>query len=308
VSVSFGKSNRWHHYKARLWNGMTREDIVNADADIVENAVVAKLFEKLQHVDIGDLEQKRKAILQEKAARVKKLERDMEVIDEEVDTLTENIGKIKTDAVVEQLEKQMAKLLDRRTEAEAEVAKITQAYQDIALGTLEEELQDLEQFWHERSYGLRKALLRLLIKEAKLDYVSPRFYSITIAWAYEEWGIDGAFIDKGKGNKQWSEEENTMLGAVYKDKTQVEIMQALPQRSWRSILHQAEKLGVRAGTWKPKTMKDIHLSMADLAFLEESELTMEQFQNGNGVIWCSWYKVALDLSMRATHSPAKQCE
>ncbi|HWS83148.1 MAG TPA: recombinase family protein [Ktedonobacteraceae bacterium] len=290
VSVCFGKNLRWHHYKARLWNGMTREDVVNADADTIENAVVTKLFEKLQYVDIGDLEQKRKAMLQEKATRVKKLERDIQTIDEEIDTLTENMGKIKTAAVVEKLEKQIAKLLDRRADADAEVTKITQAYQDITLGTLEEELKDLEQFWDERSFGLRKSLLRLLIKEAKLDYISPRFYSMTIEWTYGDWGIEQAIIDKGKGNKQWSEEENNILRALYKDKDQVEIMQALPQRSWRGIINQADKVGVREGTWKPKTIKNINVSLQDLAFLEKSGITLEQFQDANGVIWYFGYK------------------
>jgi len=76
VSISFGKNRTWYHYKARSYNGMTRETLLSADADTVESAIVKKLFAKLQYVDIGDLEQKRKAMLAEKANRVKKLERD----------------------------------------------------------------------------------------------------------------------------------------------------------------------------------------------------------------------------------------
>jgi hypothetical protein len=125
-------------------------------------------------VEQAHLEERRKSVLQEKAVRVKKLERDVETIDEEVATLTENMGKIKTDAVIEQLETRIAKLLVRKADAEAEIATITQAYNDIAIGTIEEELADLEQFWNERSFGLRKALLKLLIKRATLESVDRR--------------------------------------------------------------------------------------------------------------------------------------
>jgi hypothetical protein len=198
VSISFGKSADWYHYVARRNNGMGRETLFAIEADFIENAIIKKLFEKLQRADIGDLEERRKIVLQEKAARVKKLERDVETIDEEIATLTENMGKIKTDTVIEQLEIRIAKLLTRKADAESEIEKITQAYKDIAIGTIEEELADLEQFWCERSFGLRKALLKLLIKRVTLDYISPRFFSVTLEWEYGEWGVEQAIFDKGQ--------------------------------------------------------------------------------------------------------------
>jgi hypothetical protein len=286
VSVCFGTSDNWHHYVARRNNGMGREALLAIDADFIENAVVKKLFEKLQYVDLGDLEQKRKTLLQEKAARVKRLERDIETIDEEVSTLTENMGKIKTDAVVLELEGRIARLLERKTEAQAEIEKITTVYSAIAIGTLEEELQDLEQFWDERSFELKKSLLRLLIKEASLDYISPRFFRVTITWAYGDWGIEQAIFDKGTSNKEWTTEENTLLRELYPDRDQLEIMQSLPTRSWRSILGQAGALGLKREVFKHKTIKDIHISLKDIEFLEKSGLRLEDFRNGNGVRWC----------------------
>src|SRR5207244_12532162 len=70
VSVSFGKSGDWYHYVARRNNGVTREALLAIEADFIENAIIKKLFEKLQYADIGELEKKRKAIMQDKAARV----------------------------------------------------------------------------------------------------------------------------------------------------------------------------------------------------------------------------------------------
>jgi hypothetical protein len=284
VSISFGKSANWYHYVARRYTGMGRDTLFAIEADFIEQAIVKKLFEKLQLADIGDLEVRRKSVLQEKAARVKKLERDIETIDEEVATLTENMGIIKTISVIEQLEARIAKLLVRKAEAEDEIATITQAYNDIAIGTIEEELADLEQFWHERSFGLRKALLKLLIKRATLDYISPRFFSVTIEWEYGEWGMEQAIFDKGTSNKAWTEDETTILTNLYPSCPQLEIMHALPTRSWRSILAQAGSLHLQRA-FQTKTIKDLHISIKDMEFLERSGLTLNQFRNGNGVIW-----------------------
>ncbi len=285
VSISFSKSDNRHHYVARRNNGMGRETLLAIEADFIENAIVKKLFEKLQLADIGDLEERRKIVLQEKAARVKKLERDIATIDEEVATLTENMGKIKTDTVIEQLETRIARLLERKTDTEAEIAKITQAYKDIAIGTIEEELADLEQFWCERSFGLRKALLKLLIKRASLDYISPRFTSVTIEWEYGEWGIEQAIFDRGTSNKEWTPGENTILRNLYPDCPQLAVMQALPTRSWRSILGQAVRLHLTRA-FQYKTIKDIHASLKDIEYLDRSGLSLAQFRSGNGVLWC----------------------
>jgi len=285
VSISFSKSDNRHHYVARRNNGMGRETLLAIEADFIENAIVKKLFEKLQLADIGDLEERRKIVLQEKAARVKKLERDIATIDEEVATLTENMGKIKTDTVIEQLETRIARLLERKTDTEAEIAKITQAYKDIAIGTIEEELADLEQFWCERSFGLRKALLKLLIKRASLDYISPRFTSVTIEWEYGEWGIEQAIFDRGTSNKEWTPGENTILRNLYPDCPQLAVMQALPTRSWRSILGQAVRLHLTRA-FQYKTIKDIHASLKDREYLDRSGLSLAQFRSGNGVLWC----------------------
>ncbi len=286
VSVSFGTSDHWHHYLARRNNGMGRETLLAIGADTLENAVVKKLFEKLQHVDLGDLEQKRKALLAEKAARVKKLERDIETIDEEVATLTENMGKIKTDAVVMELEKRITRLLERRAEATSEIEKITKAYSAIAIGTLEEELQDLEEYWDERSFELKKSLLKLLITEASLDYISPRFFSITIFWSYGDWGIEQAIFDKRTSNKSWTPDENAILRDLYPKCSQLEIMQSLPTRSWHSILGQAIALGLRREIFQRHAIKNTHISLKDIEFLEKSGLSLEDFRNGNGVRWC----------------------
>ncbi|WP_235845986.1 recombinase family protein [Dictyobacter aurantiacus] len=290
ATVSYGRSAQWYHYKVRVYDGMSRETVVSAYADVVEDAIVAQLFERLQlqDIDIGDMEKKRAAIIEKNAKRKRRLEQSIEAIDEEIDTLTVNMGKIKTDVVVARLETQIEKLLGRKSEAEAELVQIAQSSQEIVLGTFEEELKDLEQSWHKHSFGLRKSLLKLLIKELKLDYVSPRFYRITIVWMYGNWGVETAFIDKGKGNKKWRSDDNKILRDMYRDKSQLEIMKALPQRSWRSILHQADHLGVREGTWKPKTIKNVNICLDDMAFLEKFGLTLEQFQDGNDVVWYFW--------------------
>jgi hypothetical protein len=113
----------------------------------------------------------------------------------------------------------------------------------------------------------------------------PRFFSVTLEWEYGEWGVEQAIFDKGTSNKAWTPEEDTILKNLYPDCPQFEIMHALPTRSWRSILAQAGALHVKRA-FQNKTIKDLHVSVKDMEFLDRSGLTLAQFRSGNGVLWC----------------------
>src|SRR5207245_2030278 len=102
--------------------------------------------------------------------QIDKRERELEIIAEVILTLTENMSKIKTDSVVQELETQMARIIERRTHAEEQIAGLQAALNQDTLGTLEEELADLEELWPYKPFAEKKALLSLLTESLSLTF------------------------------------------------------------------------------------------------------------------------------------------
>ncbi len=67
------------------------------------------------------------------------------------------MAKIKTESVVEEIEAQMAKILNRCKNAVANQEKLEEALEQDTLGTLEEELGDLEKLWPYKPFPEQKA-------------------------------------------------------------------------------------------------------------------------------------------------------
>ena len=147
--------------------------------------------------------------------------------------------------------------------------------EDEALRTLEEELVDLEQLWPEKPFALKKALLKLLVKKVVIDYVTPRICRIQVDWAYSEWGTEERLLDRRlAGGRDWTEREKEVLKSMYESGDQLDIMEALPQRTWGAICDTASSMGLRRQGRKHEVIRDHRVSLCDLRFLEESGLTL----------------------------------
>ena len=170
---------------------------------------------------------------------------------------------------------------------------ILREYTSVQLGTLEEELQDLEEFWDERSFDAKKGLVSLLIKEIIWEFLSPRFFKLRIVWAYKEWGIEDAIFDRRHvGSKPWTKREEAIIESMYPICEQVDILRALSQRTWRGITVRASKLGVKR-EGKP-AMVELNLSYQDTQFLEESGLCLTDFSDCNHTSWLRRVAESLD--------------
>jgi len=142
----------------------------------------------------------------------------------------------------------------------------------------------VEELWDEKPFDEKKGLVTLLIKKIIWKYLSPRFYKLTIEWKYKEWGTEEAIFDrKHVGSKPWTEQEEETIRHLYPNGEQMDILQQLPNRTWRGISVEASKLGVsRKG--KP-VLIEMNLSYRDMQFLQQSTLTLADFSYGNQTIW-----------------------
>ena len=154
--------------------------------------------------------------------------------------------KITMEAVVKQLETKMVRLLTQKDNLEYERSSIVASYKDIPDTTLEEELKDLEELWPAKPFQLKKALVELLARRVVVDYVTPRFWKVQVVWSYSEWGTEERLIDRHiAGSKPRSEHEKEVFKAMYERGEQINMMRALPDRTWRGICDAATDLGLR---------------------------------------------------------------
>ncbi len=273
-----------YYYELLSYGTLTRKALLSVEANEFERIVIKRLFQTLRVKKIGDLKEARKQREKEKNKRLDEIEREYQTIEEEVETLLTNLGKTKTDAVVQKIEAKIAKLLERQTNLVKERDALVHEYASIQLGTLEEELQNLEELWGEKSFEAKRGLVSLLIKKIIWQYMSPRFFKLRIVWAYKEWGVDEAIFDRRNiGSKLWTGKEREILARMYPACEQADILQALPIRSWRCITVEASKLGLRR-RGKPALL-EMNLSYHDLQFLAQSGLTLADFSDCNQTSW-----------------------
>jgi hypothetical protein len=72
----------------------------------------------------------------------------------------------------------MQRLPARKEELLKEKETIATSFAYANLGTLEEDLDGLEEGWHERTFHLKLSLVKLLIKKICWTYESPMFYQL----------------------------------------------------------------------------------------------------------------------------------
>src|SRR5260370_39268968 len=96
--------------------------------------------------------------------------------------------KTEKESVRDMLLKDIEKMEEEKEELQRAKAALIAEMQH-GLGSLDEELQTLEEQWGEYPLQWRIALLNFLIQEVSLDLMSPRWVRVRITWA-NEWGSE----------------------------------------------------------------------------------------------------------------------
>ena len=285
-SNSHVKNNVYGYYHVSVHRGLERYCLLSLKADDLEGMVITRMFWHLRRVDIGDLKAARTERAIKKAKRLEEIARDLEVIEEELENLRQNLKKLTVESVVKETETSMARVLTRKGELGEERESILQSVEDEALRTLEEELVDLEALWPEKPFPLKKALLKLLIKKVVIDSVTPRICRLQVEWAYSEWGTEERLFDRcHAGGREWLAPEREILREMYETATQLELMEALPNRTWGAICDTAVNMGLRRQGRQKETIREPLACISDLRFLEESGLTFASIAIKNWNVW-----------------------
>jgi hypothetical protein len=95
--------------------------------------------------------------------------------------------------------------------------------------------------------------------------------------------VDTGFLKKTYTNKSfWSKEEEEILRAMYPQADAAEILNALPDRSWSSIMARAERKGIKRD--RGRRPNSINVTASTLPVLSEQDSQFEAELKARGVV------------------------
>ncbi|OLB62540.1 MAG: hypothetical protein AUH94_04735 [Ktedonobacter sp. 13_2_20CM_2_54_8] len=143
----------------------------------------------------------------------------------------------------------------------------------------------------------KRAFIRLITQEVRLDSLSDRLMRLTLVWhpvlAGEE-HTEFTILEKSKGSgANWTEDEDAILHELYPQVQRSDILIALPRRSWVAIKSRAKALDVSRYTYATGEFQ-----IPDTLALEDWILSQESgIEPGE---WTSEATVKLNGTVRAT--------
>ncbi len=208
-----------------------------------------------------------------------KVEVEIEEAQEKGDLETADIKQRRKELIEEQidtLERERRTLIDAKAQLEEEATN--------DLGSLDDQLRNLETQWQERDFEKRRSLLNFLIKEVVIDMVSTHWVRVQVLWLHEEWGREEIYYHRDIGSRrEWTEEEEAILKQHYATMHREPLQELLPDRTWESIRYYASTtLGIvrdrkdagRPGRRPEHVYPDRNTSYSDLQFMREKGIPL----------------------------------
>jgi hypothetical protein len=290
--------------------------------DELETLVVNRLMEHVREIssnqeDIAEYEKTAAKQRAERQRKSKQIDGSIKAIDKEQAGLTRSLGNV--EAEIEEAEKAQDKekkelrerlkqlIIDQINVLEFERRKLIQARADLekeakgALGSLDEELKDLETLWPKKTFEKRRSLLNFLIREVVIDSVSTHWMRVQVLWLHEEWGREEMHYRRRKGStKEWTDEEDETLYAYYPTMPKSHLMELLPERGWESIIARAMSKGVSRELQGRPTGQTVggnkHDSYTDRLFMQEHTI-------GGSTKYTNWVRLCLHSQSISGRSP-----
>jgi len=136
--------------------------------------------------------------------------------------------------------KELQESLDAADEEDGEDEEVT-LYQIHSL------LPNIAEKWDKLSFDVRLRFVGAVVQMAVLEDVAPSWLKLEIHWKDAIGNFaDVGYIRRTSCNRtSWSQEEEARLREIYPKEDAAVILQALPERSWKSIMTRAERMGIK---------------------------------------------------------------
>lgn len=140
--------------------------------------------------------------------------------------------------------------------------------------------------WFGLSFDVQRQYTRLIVHHADIQEVSPHFLKLEILLKPPLDTTMTGFIYRHRGAKEvWSEYELDMIKRMYPHADKLDILKALPLRTWDSIIRVASIKGVVRKTRGNTSEIPDNLTFSDMQFMRQHQddmhlLAPEYLKNG----------------------------
>jgi hypothetical protein len=145
---------------------------------------------------------------------------------------------------LDEANKQIKKLYDARLAIEAKAQEATAEAEDVA------ECQSLHaqavHDWNSLKFEKQKRFVRLIVQQANITTVAPHMLQLEVTLHPIIKATLVGYMYRAKGSQSvWSDEEVELLRSYYPQADRIDILRALPDRTWAAIIQQANGMGLK---------------------------------------------------------------
>jgi hypothetical protein len=147
--------------------------------------------------------------------------------------------------------------------------------EEVTLYEIHSLLPDIASQWNKLPFDVRLRFVGALVQKVVLSQVAPSWLKVEIYWKE----VIGNFVDTGHFQRDasnrtiWSQEEIDILRQMFPMADAAEILEALPDRSWKGITYRAQRLGIKRE--RGARPNSIHVTRTDYRTLEDKKYEEE---------------------------------
>ena len=263
----------------------------------LDEIIVDRLMQHAREItqnqeDIEEYEKQAHKKREERHRRLAQVEQSIRDIDKKQAGLTRSQGQVETeieeaeragDEAQKAIKERRKQLIIGEIETlEFERINLVKAVVELEedsegdLGSLNEEIKKLEAAWPQHTFEKRRSFINFLIKEVRIERVSPHWVWVQVWWLHEAWGREEMYYHRNvSGKHDWTEEEEAIAREHYAATPRNELMALLPERGWDTITEHCRTHGLRRRIVEGRADWPHKLAYADLEFMRSEGIPIE---------------------------------
>lgn len=170
--------------------------------------------------------------------------------------------------------RRLKRLRTDREQLEAKLARSEKEQADLA------ECQSLTEIalhqWDSVKFATKLRYVRLMVAQANMTAASPHFLRLDIVIGAPFYRLLTGFLYRQHGSRApWTPEETGALRRLYPSADRLDVLKAIPKRSWEAIVQQASIAGLPRSTRLNTAGIPEHLSYADVLVMQQENITRD---------------------------------
>ncbi|MGZ3627260.1 MAG: recombinase family protein [Ktedonobacteraceae bacterium] len=200
--------------------------------------------------EAADLREKIIALLNEKAEEASTLEHDIDNVEKGIREweMAKRVAMGEEyEAGVIEATRQLKKLHADKAAIEARTKQVDAESEDLT--ELQGLLDRVMHAWGGMTFGLKRRFITLTVEKANIREETPHIIRIDVVLKEPIRYRFTGYMFRHRGSKpKWTDEEMAVLKRMYKQADRLEILKAIPTRTWASIMGQSMTMGLERTT------------------------------------------------------------